>query len=112
MEIRETDVSPSNIPSRAGDTEIQYPGLSAPDGAIPKGDQKGQTGPAHAETARVRFQPGGREPESRLTGLRYDEGEGKVRRDGKLEARDGAWQVTEEMSMNVEMGSHGVLSLI
>ncbi len=59
MEVREEDVSASNVSSCAGDTEIQHPGLQAEDGAVPEGDPKGQTSTEDAEAERLRVQPGG-----------------------------------------------------
>lgn len=59
VEVREADVSTSNIPSCARDPEIQYPGLQAENGAIPKSDPKGQTSAKNAEAEGLRFQPGG-----------------------------------------------------
>ena len=56
MEVRKKDVLSSNIPSRAGDSEIQCTRLSAANGTVPESGSKSTTGTKNAEAERICFQ--------------------------------------------------------
>ena len=98
MEVRQEDVPPASLPPRPGDPEVQHPGLQTAHGAIPESHPEGPAGSTYAETKGLRFQPGGREPEPCAAGVRHDEGEGSVRRDGEFETGRGEGKVEEEVT--------------
>lgn len=86
LEVRQTDVLSTNLPPRAGDSEVQCAGLSAKNGTIPEGGQKGAASTKDAETAGICFQRWRRRrsADEGLECLRHHKGKGSIWRNGQL----------------------------
>lgn len=69
VEVRETHVPATNLPSCARDPEVQHPRLQTQNGAIPKGHQESTTSTADAKAKGLCFQSSGRESKQGAAGL-------------------------------------------
>lgn len=87
MEVWQTHVPATGVPSCARDSKVQHPGLSASHGAVPESHSESAAGASDAEAKRIRIQSGGRKSAEGVKQLRYDNRSWYLWGDEKFEAR-------------------------